>query len=249
MGNNASCKICEALNQVNIAMGKCSLCRTEIQAIGALPERKFIFDWLPFHWHNSEHVKLIALTTEPSAPGARQEVDPVMSASRLLIYALRRLLVRPGDGFMITPIAKCSLEVSKATKTHGRRWDLCSPFLLQEIDALDEANLLCPKFFMVAVGNHPDGFLTKAPSMKNFLPHHLGKLTHYGAFRGGRFRVSPAEQEAFAQFVEKHEPEYRDFVKEHVSWDQDKLDRELKHDMQILFMWNKEMEPWRECLR
>jgi uracil-DNA glycosylase len=227
-------------------MAKCRLCRTEIPAIKALGEREFIFDWLPFHWGNSECVRLIALTMEPANPGARQESDPVMSASRLLIYALRRLLIRPEDGFMITPIAKCSLEVSKAKETHGQRWDLCSPFLLQEIDALKEARLLCPNFFVVTVGNHPDGVLTKGPSMKKFLPQRLGKLTHYGAFR--EFKIAPADQEAFAQFRKKHEPDYRAFVKEHVPWDQDKLGSELKQDMQILFKWDRQMDPWRERL-
>lgn len=248
-GNNASCRICEALNRVNAAMGKCRVCRTEIPAIGALGEREFVFDWLPFHSCNSECVKLIALTMEPANPGARQESDPVMSAFRPLKYALRRLLVRPGDGFMVTPIAKCSLDVSIATKTHGKRWDLCSPFLLQEIEALRKAELLCSNFFMVTVGDHPDGFLRKAPSVKEFSSRHLGKLTHYGAFRRGKFKIAPTDQEAFDQFLEEHEPEYRAFVKEHVWWDQDKLDRELKQDMQILFKWDRQMQPWRDRLR
>ena len=246
MGNHTSCRICEALEHVNTVMEKCRLCRTKIKDIELLGEHEFVFDWLPFHWPNSECVKLIALTMEPSDPGARREPDPVMSASRVLIYALRRLLVQPSDGFLITSIAKCSLTVKKASETHGQRWDLCSPFLLQEIDALMKTVLLCPNFSIVTVGNHPDGFLRKAPSMTKFVPQRLGKLTHFGAFRGGRFKVVPAEEKAFARFVEKHEPDYRAFVKEHISWDQDELDRELGHDIQILFKWNQEMDPRRE---
>jgi hypothetical protein len=251
MENNAFCRIHEALNRVTRAMGECKRCRTEIPAIAALDEREFVFDWLPFHWCKSECVKLIVLTMEPSRPGERQEPGPVMSASRPLMYALRRLLLRPGNGFMITPIAKCSLEVSKAKETHDPRWDLCSRFLREEIEALSAAGLLCPDFGIVAVGNDPDGFLRKAPSMKEFSSRRLGKLTHYGAYNyGGRaFRIADTDQIAFARFLEEHGPSYRAFVREHVPWDQDKLDHELKHDMQILFKWNRQMDSWRERLQ
>jgi hypothetical protein len=232
-------------------MGKCRRCRTEIRTIGALGEDEFVFDRLPFHWCKSECVKLISLTMEPSSPGTTLEPGTEMGASRPLTYALRRLLVRPGDGFVITPIAKCSLKVKEAQKTRGQRWDLCSPFLLQEIDALGEARLLCPNFFMVTVGDHADGFLRKAPSMRKFSSRRLGKLTHYGAsnYGGGAFKIADTDQIDFAKFLEKHEPEYRAFVREHVWWDLDKLDRELKGDMQILFKWNRQIDPWRERLQ
>jgi hypothetical protein len=251
MGNNASCKICGALSRLNTSMGRCRQCRTEIPAISVLDERGFIFDWLPFHCCNSDCVRLLALTMEPSDPGARQAPDPVMGAFRPLKYALRRLIVRPGEGFMITPIAKCSLRVEMARETREARWVLCSPFLLEEIRTINDAGLLCPDFGIVAVGDDPDGFLRKAPSMRHFSPRRLGKLTHYGAYRNGNgaFKVAEANKRAFALFVEEFEPDYCAFVREHVEWDWPMPEQELNRDMEIIFKWNRQMDPWRERLR
>lgn len=249
MESSPICKICEALNQVNTAITRCKLCRTDIDTIAALGEREFVLDWLPFHWCKSECVKLIALTMEPSNPGVRQKPTPVPSASRPLKYALRRLLVQPTDGFLITPTAKCSLRTANARETQEVRWMLCSRFLREEIDALRGAGLLCPGFGIIAIGDHPDGFLCKAPSMRELSPMRLGKLTHYGALNYGGFRLADTDQKAFARFLEEHEHDYRAFVSEHVCWDRERLDRELKGDMQILFKWDRQMAPWRERLQ
>ena len=147
---------------------------------------------------------------------------------------------------MITPIAKCSIKVSMATKTHSNRWDLCSPFLLQEIDALVKADLLCPNFFMLTVGNHPDGVLTKGTVHEEILAAASRETHSLWRIPCGKFKIAAADKKAFAQFLEEHESDYRAFVTEHVWWDQDKLDREFKRDMEILFKWNQEMDPWRE---
>src|SRR5690348_9270484 len=102
---------------------------------------------------------------------------------------------------------------------------------------------------MPAVGNHPDRFLRKAPSMSEFLPRHLGKITHYGALNYGGFRLADTDQKAFNRFLEKNESDYRAFVSDHVGDDLQKLDRELKGDMKILFKWDQEMDSWRERLQ
>ena len=96
MGNHASCRICDALEQVNSAMAKCRLCRTGIPAIEASGEREFIFDWLPFHWPNSECVRLIALTMEPAKPGTAPVPGQDMGAFRPLIV---RPTAAPGSAW------------------------------------------------------------------------------------------------------------------------------------------------------
>ncbi|MDD5544697.1 MAG: hypothetical protein PHX83_16140 [Acidobacteriia bacterium] len=149
---------------------------------------------------------------------------------------------------MVTPIAKCSLKVKKAEETREARWMLCSRFLREEIGTMSEAGLLCPSFGIVTVGDQADGFLTKAPSMMEFTSSRLGKLTHYGAYRRGAFRIADTDRKVFTRFFEEHKPLYCAFVREHVPWDQHKIDHELRRDMEILFKWNRQMDPWRERL-
>jgi hypothetical protein len=188
---------------------------------------------------------------EPANPGARREEGPLPSADTDLKYALRRLLLtRQEDGFVITPIAKCSLETKYARPTQKERWRLCSPYLIEELRLLKEAGLLRADFVTVTVGNGPDRFLRGARCIREFTPRHLGKLTHYGAYRYGWFKVAEADREAFERFWDDaRKSDYRDFVGTYVKWDLPHLDSSLQRHGKILFKWSQQMEGWRARLQ
>lgn len=253
-----ACLICEALGPVNSDVERCPLCRTHIGDIAGLSKDEFRFDWLSFHCcpchsfpppvHNS--VRLVVVTMEPPKPGQRQEPTPVMGGFRPLKYALARLLLAQStDGFLVSNVGKCSLAVKMAKPTMQQRWKLCCQFLRRETDALTNAGLLRPDFVLLSIGNDPLSFLNSEPSMRNFSDRCLGLVTHYGAHKYGKFEIASSDKAAFAQFRVQHEADYRSFVKKHVPWDLPKLDRELTRDMEILFKWDRQMEPWKPPFR
>ena len=76
-GNNASCRICEALNRVNAAMGKCRVCRTD--PIARWRARRYLRAAAYMGWdfplafpicHNLHHIKY------GRKPDFRPRIDP-----------------------------------------------------------------------------------------------------------------------------------------------------------------------------
>lgn len=49
-------------------------------------------------------------------------------------YSVERWLLRPGQGYYITDMAKCTVPVETARKTREPRYSLCASYLMREID-------------------------------------------------------------------------------------------------------------------
>jgi hypothetical protein len=224
----------------------CRECRKD-PGIHALEPAKFMFHWKPY-WLGEPPFSRVLLAWEPGfAAVVPEETYPVQGGfNEPLQYAVRKFLLNhtSNKGFLITNMAKCTIRTGPlCNSTREFRFRSCKGFLDKELSlAADSASRF------VSIGRAPISYMEAHSALYGEILKRIHKITHYGARRFGHFRqYAKARPSEFAEFRGSIEPDYVSFFRhrhqtnEEFGWYYDHLQKNLEGDIEMLFLWHREM--------
>jgi len=145
----------ERLQQLWLDASRCRRCTTDPRLGQVLTSDTYVaFPTVGVLPRTARSVAYIVVAAEPNSAwvrnrkhaeerirlGLRNLADGPENVS--LQYAIEEFLLRPGEGYYLTDMAKCTVPINVAGRTRRTRYELCLTFFRRELDLLKPRAIL-----------------------------------------------------------------------------------------------------------